>query len=174
MTRIVLVLSVVLSFWCTSYAPATQSPRMCGRGSITVSGIVHGFATVQEEPSASPQSSFTLRMPSCGTADVLVSGPAPIFCAEGDKATVTGKYLRPSKLNPVPVINPAHVDCTPRSRAEQSRPQVSPARDLYRGANFVKATEQRSEIERPFVFCDFATRRRIGNEVVQSQTGLQR
>lgn len=115
MTRKVLVLSVVLSFWPTSCAPATQLPRMCGGGSITVSGIVHGFATVQEEPSASPQSSFTLQMPSCGTADVLVSAPAPIFCAEGDKATVTGEYLRPSKLNPVPVISPAHVDCTPRT-----------------------------------------------------------
>ncbi len=113
MTRIVLVLWAVLSFWPTSHAAATQSPRMCGTGSITVSGIVHGFATAQEEPGASPQSSFTLQKPSCGTADVLVSGPAPIFCAEGDRATVTGEYLRPSKLNPVPMISPAHVDCMP-------------------------------------------------------------
>jgi hypothetical protein len=86
---------------------------MCHTGSITVSGIVHGFATVQEEPGASPQSSFTLQKPSCGTENVLVSGPAPMFCAEGDRATVTGEYLRANKLNPVPVISPAHVDCMP-------------------------------------------------------------
>lgn len=108
-----LLLAVLLSFGLSGPVAAAQTQPVCGTGTITVSGIVHGLATVKQEPAAVPQSSFTLQKPSCGTADVLVSVPAPIFCSEGDRANVTGEYLRPTALIPVPVISRAHVECLP-------------------------------------------------------------
>jgi hypothetical protein len=105
-----LTLSVfVLAFPLTGPTLAAGAP--CIEGRTIVTGIVQGLATIQEEPSAAPQSSFILAKPSCGDRDILVGGPAPILCTNGDRATVDGRYLPPSRLIDVPIMDGANVEC---------------------------------------------------------------
>ena len=97
-------LSVALASTVLAAAP-------CVEGSGTVSGIVRGVGTIQEEPTAAPQSSFILEKPSCGERSILVAAPAPLFCSNGDTAVVEGRYLPPSRLIDVPIIDGTKVEC---------------------------------------------------------------
>jgi hypothetical protein len=100
---------IVLAFPPTGPTLAAGAP--CVEGRTIVTGIVQGLATIQEEPSASPQSSFILAKPSCGDREILVGGPAPILCSDGDLAIVQGRYLPPSRLIDVPILDGAKVEC---------------------------------------------------------------
>jgi hypothetical protein len=93
--------------------PAFAGGPPCIQGPITVTGIARNPGVVQEEPNASPQANLVLEKPSCVDSDILVSGRAPLFCNEGGMAIVHGRYLPPTELIRVPVIDEAKVECSP-------------------------------------------------------------
>ncbi len=108
MGRLVLI---VAGLALVAIQPAFAAGAPCAEGDITVTGTVRNLGTVQEEPSAAPQTNFILEHPSCGDSNILVGGAAPIFCGEGDLAIVQGRYMPPSRLIGVPIIDGAKVEC---------------------------------------------------------------
>jgi hypothetical protein len=96
--------------------PALAAGKDCAKGRITVTGLVHNPGSVQEEPGETPQMNFMLQKPSCGAKDILVGGPGPLLCSEGDRATVVGDYSPPDRLMGIPILSPAKVTCRSAGR----------------------------------------------------------